>query len=66
MSTSSVDIPTMTDTNGTKEWWLNGQRQRENGPTFECANGDKEWYIHGKQISEEKHASQTTMVKSAV
>jgi hypothetical protein len=66
MSTSSVAIPTMTDTNGTKEWYLNGERHREDGPAIERAIGTKAWYLHGKQISEEEHASQTALVKSAI
>ena len=41
--------PTMTiDTVGTKEWYLNGQRHREDGPAVEYANGDKYWYLNGK------------------
>ena len=41
--------PTMTiDTVGTKEWYLNGQRHREDGPAVEYANGDKYWYLNGQ------------------
>jgi len=28
---------------GSKEWFLNGQRHREDGPAVEYANGHKEW-----------------------
>ena len=32
---------------GTKEWWLNGKRHREDGPAIENANGDKIWHLNG-------------------
>jgi hypothetical protein len=34
---------------GTKRWYLNGQRHREDGPAIEFANGDKMWFLDGKQ-----------------
>ena len=34
--------------NGTKFWWLNGKRHREDGPAIEYANGYKSWYLNGK------------------
>ena len=38
-----------TDRCGTKEWWLNGDLHREDGPAIEYANGDKEWWhLNGK------------------
>ena len=33
---------------GRKEWYLNGQRHREDGPAVEWATGRKEWYLNGK------------------
>ena len=33
---------------GTKSWYLNGKRHREDGPAVEYSNGDKYWYINGK------------------
>ena len=33
---------------GTKEWYLNGQRHREDSPAIEYANGNKKWYLNGK------------------
>ena len=32
---------------GTKEWRLNGQLHRTDGPAIEWANGTKVWYLHG-------------------
>jgi len=38
---------------GTKCWFLNGKRHREDGPAYECANGDKEWYLNDKRHRED-------------
>jgi hypothetical protein len=34
--------------NGTKEWYLNGQLHRTDGPAMEWADGDKEWWLNGQ------------------
>jgi len=34
--------------NGDKDWYLNGELHREDGPAIECASGDKYWYLNGK------------------
>ena len=34
--------------NGTKEWFLNDELHREDGPAIERSNGDKFWYLNGK------------------
>ena len=33
---------------GSKYWFLNGKRHREDGPAVEYSNGDKVWYLNGK------------------
>lgn len=33
---------------GTKEWHLDGQLHREDGPAIEYVNGAKRWYIKDK------------------
>ena len=38
------------DANGTKCWYLNGKRHREDGPAIEWSSGNKEWYLNGKEI----------------
>jgi len=38
--------------NGTKYWYLNGKRHREDGPAVECANGTKYWWLNGKRVTE--------------
>ena len=35
------------DDYGTKRWYLNGKRHREDGPAVERADGDKFWYLNG-------------------
>ena len=37
-----------TDMYGTKCWYLNGKRQRTDGPAVEYTDGEKEWYLNGK------------------
>ena len=32
---------------GHKEWYLNGNRHREDGPAVKCSDGYKEWWING-------------------
>ena len=38
---------------GTKRWYLNGKRHREDGPAVEYPNGTKEWRLHGKYHRED-------------
>jgi hypothetical protein len=33
---------------GTKYWYINGKRHREDGPAIEHADGTKEWYLNDK------------------
>ena len=39
--------------NGSKEWWLNGERHREDGPAVELADGTREWFLNGKRHCED-------------
>ena len=34
--------------NGSKEWYLNDQRHREDGPAYEHPDGSKEWWLNGQ------------------
>ena len=34
---------------GTKQWFLNGKRHREDGPAIEWTGGSKEWYLNGER-----------------
>ena len=35
------------------DWFLNGERHREDGPAIEWAHGSKEWYLNGKRHRED-------------
>ena len=39
--------------NGTKEWYLNGQSHREDGPAIELADGYKSWWLNGQRHRED-------------
>ena len=41
------------DGHGTKEWYLNGELHRENGPAVEYTDGRKEWFLDGKRHRED-------------
>ena len=34
--------------NGTKEWYLNGERHKTDGPAIEYPDGAKYWYLNGE------------------
>ena len=36
------------DSDGSKSWYLNGQRHREDGPAIIGSYGTKAWYINGE------------------
>jgi hypothetical protein len=35
--------------NGAKEWWLNSQLHRTDGPAIEHPDGYRAWYLNGKR-----------------
>lgn len=36
------------DSDGSKFWYFNGKRHREDGPAIELSNGSKGWYLNGE------------------
>ena len=38
---------------GSKFWWLNGERHREDGPACEWADGSKFWYLNDQRHRED-------------
>ena len=34
---------------GSKQWWLDGEPHRTDGPAVEWADGSKTWYLHDKR-----------------
>ena len=49
MKTYTVEV----DDDGTKHWYLNGERHREDGPACEWVDGTKFWYLNGKRHRED-------------
>ena len=39
--------------NGSRCWYLNGKRHREDGPAIEFTNGTRCWYLNGKRHRED-------------
>jgi hypothetical protein len=39
--------------NGDKEWRLNGDLHREDGPAIECVNGTKVWCLNDEEVDPE-------------
>ena len=48
------DGPAIEWVDGTKVWYINGERHREDGPAIEDADGYKAWYINGEKLTEEQ------------
>ncbi|MAG26521.1 hypothetical protein CMI47_13320 [Candidatus Pacearchaeota archaeon] len=49
----------ITNSIGTKRWYLNNKLHREDGPAILHQNGDKYWYLNGKLVTEAKHKQRT-------
>jgi len=45
---SSTKPTVKTDSYGTKEWWLDGELHRTDGPAVEYPNGTKQWCLNGE------------------
>jgi len=48
-----IEYTVKVNDNGTKYWYLNGERHREDGPACEWANGDKSWLLNGQHHRED-------------
>ena len=46
--------PKMVEYADRREWHLDGQRHREDGPAVEYANGSRAWWIDGEKLTEEE------------
>jgi len=44
-----IKYTVIVDDYGTREWYVNGELHREDGPAVEEANGTKCWYINGNR-----------------
>ena len=43
-----IEYTVKVHSNGSKYWYLNGQRHREDGPAVEGTDGSKYWYLNGQ------------------
>ena len=48
------DGPAYENSNGNKEWYLNGKRHRLDGPALEYSCGEKYWFINDKELTEQE------------
>ena len=48
---------------GTKYWFLNGKRHREDGPAIEWPDGSKYWFLNGEELTEAAYNSRMNPVK---
>ena len=48
-----ITYKVIVDDAGSKSWYLNGKRHREDGPAYEGADGDKWWFLNGKRHRED-------------
>jgi hypothetical protein len=53
------DGPAVEFADGSKAWYINGNRHREDGPAVEYANGDKKWYLNDKRHREDGPAMES-------
>jgi hypothetical protein len=58
LNTATVPIMTV-DEDGTKQWHLNGEPHREDGPAVETVDGAKEWWLHGVRHRDDGPAIET-------
>lgn len=42
------DGPAYIAVDGSREWWVHGERHRDDGPAIEAADGTRAWYRHGE------------------
>ena len=52
--------PAIECADGTKRWYLNGERHREDGPAIKWADGSKSWYRNGERHREDGPAIEWT------
>ena len=53
----------ITNSLGTKYWYLNDKFHREDGPAIEWSSGYQEWYFHGEKINCKDNQEFLRMIK---
>jgi hypothetical protein len=49
------DRPAIEWNDGTKFWFLNGERHREDGPACEFPSGNRDWWLNNIEYTEEEY-----------
>ena len=55
---SYITYEVKVDDDGTKRWYLNDERHREDGPAVEYSDGDKFWYLNDERHREDGPAGE--------
>ena len=58
-----TDGPAYEDTNGYKEWCINGVVHREDGPARVWSDGDVQYYLNDKKYSKEEYEQKVVKFK---
>ena len=53
-----IEYTVKVDLNGTKYWFLNDKRHREDGPAMEYASGSKSWWLNDELHREDGPATE--------
>ena len=53
------DGPAVEYTDGSKAWYINGQRHREDGRAIEWNDGYEAWYINGVMLTKQEFLKRT-------
>ena len=48
---------------GSKRWYENGKKHREDGPAIESIYGGKEWYLNGIRYNEDQFHQEIIKLK---
>jgi len=51
-------LPAIEYNDGTKEWWVNDSRHREDGPAIVHSNGTRSWWLNDVPMTEEEFKKQ--------
>ena len=56
----SITYKVVVHSDGSKTWYLNDKRHREDGPAIESSDGTKCWYLNGKRHREDGPAIESS------
>lgn len=42
---------------GSRAWWRDGKRHRDDGPAVECVDGTQWWWVNGKRVRAQQAAA---------